>query len=144
MIIRKAEINDIEDIMQIWMTENIRAHYYISSDYWEANYSAVKNILPQSEIYVSVCDGETAGFIGANDNYIEGIFVKSNHQRKGVGSALLNKLKERKSSLTLNVYKKNDNAVAFYLKNEFSIINENIEENTKESQYLMQWELNSD
>ena len=139
MSIRQAEIKDIDEIMQIWKTENIKAHYFISSDYWEQNYCSVKNALPQAEIYVSVYKNEISGFIGLSENYIEGIFVKSNQRHNGIGSALLNNVKGLKSVLTLNVYKKNVKAVNFYLKNGFIIINEGIDANTNESEYTMQW-----
>lgn len=137
--IRQAEIIDIDEIMEIWKTENIIAHNFISSNYWEQNYYAVKTILPQAEIYVSVCRGEIVGFIGLVNNYIEGIFIKTNQQHKGIGSALLNKVKTLKPTLTLNVYKKNVNAVAFYLKNDFIITSEGIDESTNEYEYTMQW-----
>ena len=137
--IRKAGINDIDRIMQIWKTENIKAHNFIASEYLEKNFSAVKNALPQAEIYVSVCKREITGFIGLNGNYIEGIFVKSNLQHQGIGKALLNKAKALKSELTLNVYKKNLNAVNFYLNNNFTITNESVDECTNETEYTMLW-----
>lgn len=44
--IRKADISDINQIMQIWETENIRAHNFISVEYWDKNFCDVKNALP--------------------------------------------------------------------------------------------------
>lgn len=57
----------------------------------------------------------------------------------GIGTSLLNKVKEIKNNLTLNVYKKNTNAISFYKKNEFGITSENIDNNTKEIEYTMTW-----
>ncbi len=54
---------------------------------------------------------------GVNNNYIEGIFVDTNNQRYGIGTSLLNKVKENRNNLTLSVYKKNRNAIDFYKKN---------------------------
>lgn len=138
--IRQAYICDVDEIMEIWITENIKAHNFIPSDYWKKNYSKVKNALPQAEIYVSVCRGKTIGFTGVNGNYVEGIFVKANQQRNGTGSALLNKIKTLKPTLTLSVYKKNVSAVSFYLKNGFRVTNEGIDESTGEYEYTMKWE----
>lgn len=137
--IRKAEMNDVDEIMQIWKNENIRAHNFIPSSYWEDNYCDVKNALPQAEIYVSVSKGEIVGFIGLNGDHIEGIFVKASQQNKGIGKELLKTIKAIKSNLTLNVYKKNINAVRFYLKNDFTVKDESIDESTNESEYTMQW-----
>ena len=53
-MIRKFEKNDINDIMQIWKSKNIKAHKFISREYWENNYKYVKEILPNAEIYVYI------------------------------------------------------------------------------------------
>ena len=138
-MIRKFEKNDINDVMRIWEKENIKAHKFISKEYWENNYNYVKEILPNAEIYVYIFKENIVGFIGINENYIEGIFVDTNNQCNGIGTALLNKVKENKSNLTLSVYKKNINAINFYKKNGFAITSENIEENTNEVEYVMTW-----
>ena len=125
--------------MRIWKNENIRAHNFISKEYWENNYKYVKDILPDADIYVYISDEQIVGFVGLNNNYIEGIFVDVNNQHKGIGTALLDKIKEYKESLTLSVYKKNVNAIKFYEKNNFIITGENIDENTNEIEYTMTW-----
>ena len=50
-MIRKFEDNDIDDIMQIWKSANMKAHNFISNEYWENNYKYVKSILPNAELY---------------------------------------------------------------------------------------------
>ncbi len=138
-MIRKFNSKDIDEVMQIWKRENINAHNFISKDYWENNYNYVKQILPSAEIYVYICNEKIVGFIGVNNNYIEGIFVDTDNQHKGIGKALLDKIKENKNSLTLSVYEKNTNATNFYKKNKFVIIEENVDEKTNEIEYTMVW-----
>lgn len=138
-MIRKFEKNDIEVIMQIWKNENIKAHKFIPKKYWENNYNYVKEILPKAEIYVYLIKENIVGFIGLNHNYIEGIFVDTNNQCNGIGTLLLNKAKETRNNLTLNVYKKNINAINFYKKNGFVIISDNIDKDTDEIEYTMVW-----
>ena len=138
-MIRKFEKNDINPVMQIWKNENIKAHKFIQKEYWESNYNYVKEALKNAEVYVYLIKKEIVGFIGLNNNYIEGIFVDTNNQCKGIGTSLLNKVKENKSSLTLSVYKKNTNAINFYKKNNFIITKESIDKNTNESEYTMTW-----
>lgn len=138
-MIRKFKKNDINDVMKIWNNENIKAHKFIPKEYWESNYKYVKEILPVAEIYVYVIEKTIIGFIGLNKNYIEGIFIDTNNQGNGIGTLLLNKVKERQNTLTLNVYKKNTHAIHFYKKNGFIITNENIDENTGELEYTMVW-----
>ena len=138
-MIRKFKKNDINDVMKIWKNENIKAHKFIPNEYWESNYKYVKEILPVAEIYVYVIEKTIIGFIGLNKNYIEGIFIDTNNQGNGIGTLLLNKVKETQNTLTLNVYKKNTHAIHFYKKNGFIITNENIDENTGELEYTMVW-----
>ena len=132
-------VDDIEDIMRIWLDENIKAHKFISKEYWESNYNFVKESLPKAEIYVYIIKEKIVGFVGLDNNYIEGIFVDTNNQCNGIGTSLLNKVKESRNSLTLSVYKKNKNAISFYKKNGFVITNENMDNNTKEIEYTMTW-----
>lgn len=134
-MIRKFEKKDINAIMRIWKNENIRTHNFISKEYWKNNYKYVKDILPDADIYVYILDEQIVGFVGLNNNYVEGIFVDVNNQHKGIGTALLDKIKEYKESLTLSVYKKNVNAIKFYEKNNFIITGEN----TNEIEYTMTW-----
>ena len=138
-MIRDFKYDDIETIMSIWLEENINAHSFIPREYWEKNYDYVKSVLPNAEIYVYTNNNEISGFIGLNGSYIEGIFVKSGSQHKGIGNALLNQAKQNKKELTLNVYKKNSNAFRFYCKNGFEIIEENTDTQTKETEYIMKW-----
>lgn len=138
-MIRKFEKRDINNVMQIWKNENIKAHQFIPDKYWESNYRYVKEILPNAEIYVYVIEENIVGFIGLEQNYIEGIFIDTNNQCKGIGTLLLNKVKENRNTLTLNVYKKNINAINFYKKNDFVIMSESIDKNTNEGEYTMTW-----
>ena len=138
-MIKRFEKNDINVVMQIWKSENIKAHKFIPKEYWENNYNFVKAVLPNAEIYVYINKGKIVGFVGLDNNYIEGIFVDTNNQCNGIGTSLLNKVKENRNNLTLSVYKKNINAINFYKKNDFIITSENIDKNTNEIEYTMIW-----
>lgn len=86
-MIRKCVDSDIDAVMQIWLNTNIQAHSFISPDYWRNNFDVVKEMLPLAEIYVyeDDCAKQIYGFIGLNDNYIEGVFVKEEAQSKRIG-----------------------------------------------------------
>lgn len=138
-MIRKFEKKDINAVMEIWKNENIRAHNFIAKEYWQDNYEYVKDILPKADIYVYILDEKIVGFVGVNKNYIEGIFIDINNQHSGIGTSLLDKIKENKDNLTLSVYKKNENAISFYEKNNSIIASENIDKSTNEIEYTMTW-----
>lgn len=136
---KKNDINEIEDVMKIWLNCNVQAHDFIDKTYWENNYQMVKEILPQVEVYVYENENEILGFVGLTENYIAGIFVKRDMQSKGIGKQLLDYIKKLKNNLTLQVYEKNQRAVKFYTKENFKIQSENIDENTNEKEFLMSW-----
>lgn len=138
-MIRKFKKEDIDEVMEIWKNENIRTHNFISKEYWKNNYEYVKDILPNADIYVYIMNENIVGFIGVDNDYIEGIFVDINNQHNGIGTSLLNKIKEEKEKLNLSVYKKNINAIKFYKKNGFIITGESIDKNTDEIEYTMTW-----
>ena len=140
-MIRKYVDSDIDAVMQIWLNTNIQAHGFISPDYWKNNFDVVKEMLPLAEIYVyeDDCAKQIDGFIGLDDNYIEGIFVKEETQSKGIGKQLSDCAKKVKSTLRLSVYRKNEKAIKFYLREKFNIQSENVDDNTGETEFIMAW-----
>lgn len=125
-MIRKYVDGDIDAVMQIWLSTNIQAHSFISQDYWKSNFDMVKEMMPLAEIYVHEVDNanQIDGFIGLNNDYIEGIFVKAVAQSKGIGKQLLDQVKKIKSTLKLNVYQKMSEQFNFiYEKNLVSNLN---------------------
>lgn len=107
--------------MRIWLDANLDAHPFVSAAFWHENFEYAKAQIPKAETYVDEKNGIVAGFIGLNGNYIEGLFVKKEFRSSGIGTALLDHVKKQKSSLKLHVYCENQNAVAFYIKNGFSV-----------------------
>lgn len=138
-MIRKFEINELGTVMKIWLDINIKAHDFIHASYWQRNYDLVKEMLPNATILVYEDNNQIQGFIGLMGNYIAGIFINSNSQSKGIGKALLNYVKENSSELLLQVYKKNVRAVNFYLREDFWVLKEQIDENIDEVELVMKW-----
>lgn len=138
-MIRKYKEKDLDIIMKIWQEENINAHNFISKEYWKNHYEYVKSILPKAEILVYTIDENIVGFIGLNDNYIEGIFIKKDFQGKGIGTELLKYLMKEKEELSLRVYEKNAKAIRFYTNNSFNIKTKELDEDTGEYEYFMKW-----
>ncbi len=87
-MIRELRKTDINIVADIWLDTNIKAHYFISAQYWKRNLELVKELLLQATVYVY--EDEIQGFIGMNGEYIEGIFVSEAMQSQGIGKILLN------------------------------------------------------
>ena len=139
-MIRKLQKVDINRVADIWLKTNLKAHFFIPEQYWISNYEFVKEMLPQAEVYVYDDDKMIQGFIGINDEYIEGIFVSDEMQSRGIGKILLDYIKDKKDRLQLKVYQKNVRAMSFYQREGFTIQSEEMDEFTREKEYVMNWE----
>ena len=139
MMIRKLQNADMDRVAGIWLDANLRAHSFISPQYWKGNFETVKKMLPQAEVHVYEDDREIWGFIGLNGEYIEGIFVPGEMQSRGIGKRLLDFVKTKKTELRLNVYQKNMRAIRFYQREGFKILREGMDEATGEKDYEMTW-----
>ena len=139
-MIRKLQKVDINRVADIWLKTNLKAHFFIPEQYWISNYEFVKEMLPQAEVYVYEDDKMIQGFIGINDEYIEGIFVSDEMQSRGIGKMLLDYIKDKKDRLQLKIYQKNVRAMSFYQREGFTIQSEGMDEFTREKEYVMNWE----
>lgn len=140
-MIRKFETRDLDAVTQIWLHGNLDAHAFISASFWTEHFEMVRDMLPQAELYVHEDKDiqQIDGFIGLTENHIEGIFVAESARSKGVGRALLEYAKSRKPCLTLSVYQKNERALAFYQREQFTVQSEGIDEDTNEEEIQMLW-----
>ncbi|WP_289102753.1 N-acetyltransferase [uncultured Fusobacterium sp.] len=140
-MIRNLKNDDIDIVMELWKNSTIEAQNFIPDSYWLENYDNVKNnYLPNSDTYVYEEDGEIKGFVSLIENiFIGGLFIRVDSQRKGIGSVILDFLKERNDKLQLTVYDKNERAMKFYLKSGFKILNTEIDKKTREKEHLMEW-----
>lgn len=140
-MIRKLQKTDIDTVSQIWLDANRDAHDFIPAEYWENNFLPVKKMLLQAEVYVYMDERKNRieGFVGLDQEYIAGTFVRKEARSGGIGKALLDFVKEKKQELTLNVYRKNERAVRFYEREGFQIIDRTVDKSTDEKEYLMKW-----
>lgn len=143
-MIRKFQKADTEQVMRIWLNGNLDAHPFIPKAYWESNFETVQEQLLQADVFVYEVHGEIQGFIGIVNGYIAGIFVDKKYRSLRIGQKLLDHVKSKYHSLSLDVYQKNNRASAFYLREGFSVLSEQLDENTKEIKYTMLWNSNNE
>ena len=140
-MIKKFEIEDLDEIMNIWLETNISAHGFIKASYWKENFEMVKEMMMNSEIYLYKEDNKIYGFIGLIDDYIAGIFIKDKYQSRGIGNNLLDYVKSNRNRLLLSVYNKNNRAIEFYKREGFIIVKNEIDEANNEKEFVMEWHL---
>lgn len=139
-MVREFQRDDLERAAEIWLEANLQAHGFIPRAYWEEQLETVRDLLPQAELYVWQDGGAIQGFIGLNGDHVEGLFVRPPLQGRGIGKALLDRARDAHGRLTLNVYRKNERAAAFYAREGFQVRGEGVDGNTGEPEYTMVWE----
>lgn len=134
MIIREFQLNDLDEVMQIWLAGNLKAHPFVAPRYLPL----VRQALLQAEVIVAVSNDKIVGFAGMQDDYLAGIFVQEEFQHQGVGRQLISAIKQTHSSITLEVYLANEQAVHFYRQQDFMVIKGQVDK-TGNREYLMKW-----
>lgn len=130
---------DLEQLAQIWLNGNLQAHSFIPAQYWKNQFVNIKKMLPEANIFVYRNNETIVGFLGELDGYIAGLFVDMNYRNQGVGSRLINYLKQINDKLTLSVYVDNINAVNFYENKDFIIDSVGMDTETDSKEYHMIW-----
>ncbi|NMR77527.1 GNAT family N-acetyltransferase, partial [Vibrio alginolyticus] len=52
-MIRKYNENDMGSVLEIWLNASVKAHDFISAEFWESQLENMRNIyIPASETYV--------------------------------------------------------------------------------------------
>ncbi|WP_294468612.1 GNAT family N-acetyltransferase [uncultured Anaerofustis sp.] len=138
-MIEKLTDKYIDDVMKIWLNENLNAHSFIDENYFINNHDIVKEMIPKAEVYIYKKDEKVIGFIGLDKGYIAGLFIDDNHKRLGIGSKLIDFAKCNYAQLSLYVFKENHNALNFYLKHGFKIISKEMNEDTYHYEYFMEY-----
>lgn len=140
-MIRKFKEEDTVKVMTIWTKGNFEAHSFIDKDYWLLNFNKVKDeYLKESETYVYVENDTIKGFISLlNNNFIGALFVRKEYRRQGIGRKLINFVKDKYDRLELQVYEKNVDAMLFYASLGFVNKKIQIDEDTNEKEYVMEW-----
>jgi len=139
-MIRNLRADETNKVMEIWKESTIEAHRFIHEDYWLKNYSIVKqNLIPTATTYVYDDNKTIKGVVSILNNlYIGAIFVDLKYQKQGIGTDLINYLKDHYNKLKVTLYKDN-NSVEFYKKLNFIIEKEQLNEETNKVELIMSW-----
>lgn len=140
MIIRPMSDQDMNNIIDIWLTTSIDAHHFIPAHYWKSKIEEMRNVyLPMSETYLLEDNGQVHGFISLVDDHLAALFVNTTGQNQGYGRALLHHAMDLRTVLKLQVYQENQRAFHFYLKNGFQVLEESESNDTGQTEITMIW-----
>lgn len=141
-MIRLAQRKENHILTRLWFKTTTLSHPFISSNFWRQRAGAVETTyLPQSVTYVDEEAGQIVGFISfMKKGFIGGLFVATEQQRKGIGTLFLNHAKKIFTTLELDVYVKNEQALNFYKQQGFRPIMVHTGPKTGENSFRMRWE----
>lgn len=138
-MIRLIQDDDIDKIMDIWITATISSHRFIDQSFWLKKYRKIKQKMNDAITYV-ICEHEQiVGFVSIKNQQILALSVISGKQRKGYGSSLLQHLKKEYEELHADVYVKNEKALRFFKKHGFIIVSRQNNADSHQMQNLIQW-----
>ena len=129
-MVRLAERQDLDRIMEIWLEGNLQAHDFVDPAYWTGCLQEVREAIAQADVWVWDENGRVEAFAGMVEHYLAGLFVSGAQRGKGIGGLLLEHIKEQRFPLTLHVYSRNAGAVQFYERHGFGIVSEYIDPET--------------
>lgn len=136
---------DIKRVAEIWLEDSIRLHAFFpdAERFWRKRLPHFLQETRTALGYVCEATGAVNGFITIqNDNhYIYSLYVDFHLRGQGIGSALLKEAKKLANRLHLHVYRKDIDAVCFYIKQGFIVLDPCFgpEEGTGEYKYYMEW-----
>lgn len=140
MIIKHAGEKDYDYLVDIWYHASVDAHNFIPAQFWEAKKKEMKEkYLPESNTIIIEDYNHLLGFLSLVDDYLAALYIDIKYQKKGYGKRLLDYAKLKSNKLELKVYKKNESAVNFYLRNGFMIMKEMVDKETNEKELHMFW-----
>lgn len=130
-MIRKYQDRDLDDLLDAWASASEFAHPFLTQDFLALERENIPNLyLPNAETWVFEDEGRVVGFVALLGNEVGAIFVHPSHQRRGVGQQLMDKARELRGELIVEVFKANTIGRAFYAKYGFEIVAEKIHEQT--------------
>ncbi|NVC94519.1 N-acetyltransferase [Vibrio natriegens] len=137
-MIRKYNSNDLDLVIEIWLEASVKAHNFVSADFWESQVESMRNIyIPASEVFVYEIESKIVGFYALYENNLAAIFVLPVFQGKDIGKQLLSHAKAQRAILSLSVYKENKASYQFYLSQGFRVVSEQFDEHTGHLEYTM-------
>lgn len=132
-MIRAYTEGDLEQVLNVWEESSSLAHPFLHSAFVEQVKSDMKNLyIPNSKTWVYETDSAIVGFISMADHEIGGLFVLSTYHGKGIGTMLVNFVREFHDKLEVEVFEKNNIGRVFYDKYGFSLVKSYLHEQSGE------------
>lgn len=129
-----------DKIISLWYQSALNEYNFLPLDYFNKFSKILYDNLDLQNILVCDYENDILGFIGMIDKEcISYLYVDVIYQHRGIGTALLNELKNSKNILKVKIFKEARNSVKFFENNGFKIKKEDIDKDTNSAVYYMEW-----
>ncbi len=130
-MIRKYEPADCEDLLDVWARASALAHPFLSEDFLEQERHNIPNVyLPKAETWVWESDGHVVGFIALLGNEVGAVFVDPGFHRSGIGRALMDRARDLRGELEVEVFERNLLGREFYAGLGFELMHQKVHDQT--------------
>ena len=130
-LIREYAPDDLADILSAWESASALAHTFLTKPFVHQERINIPELyLPNVETWVVEDSGRVIGFIALIGNKIGAIFVDPEFHGSGAGRALMDKARELRGDLEVEVFKENAIGRKFYARYGFELLAETIHEAT--------------
>jgi len=132
-VIRKYYEKEIPILIEVWEQSSSLAHPFLDIEFTQiVKKEMTEMYLPNSDTWVFIKSKKIVGFISMIENEIGGLFVSPEHLSKGIGTSLVNFIKQFHKELEVEVFELNEIGNSFYKKYGFKVIKEYIHEGSNQ------------
>jgi putative acetyltransferase len=133
VMIRPYVDQDLAELLDLWYRASLIAHPFLSDEFLETERRDIADRwLPVAETTVYEVDGRVVAFLSMVGNEVGGLFVDPDHQRRGIGRALLDTVRQSHPYLELSVFEANNDGRRFYNAYGFEVTGRRINAQTGE------------
>lgn len=140
VMIRPYVDEDLAELLDLWYRASLIAHPFLSDEFLETERRDIADRwLPVAETTVYAVDGKVVGFVSMVGNEVGGLFVDPDHQKRGIGRALMDTVRQSHPYLELSVFEANADGRRFYDIYGFELTGRRINEQTGEPELRLRF-----